>query len=39
MVVARMRDLASGAVESSPAWRAYWAGRLRSMEHFLGNAP
>jgi len=37
MVVARLSDLADGAVKVTPAWRSYYAGRLALMKSFLAR--
>ncbi len=37
MVVARLGDLADGAVKVSPAWQSYYAGRLAKMRDFLAR--
>ncbi len=39
MVVAFMRDLASGAVPVGASWRAYYSVRLARMEHWLAEFP
>ena len=39
MVVAFMRDLASGAVPLAPSWRAYYVARLERMERWLSRFP
>lgn len=37
MVVARLGDLADGAVKVTPAWQSYYAGRLSLMQEFLAR--
>jgi hypothetical protein len=37
MVVARLDDLARGAVKVTPAWQSFYAGRLAVMREFLAR--